>query len=60
MGNTSQVLELPLQVAVRLFSVRYIIKVDDDSYVRLDRLAVAVGQWQAFGAGAQPYGMFSS
>ena len=28
---------------------------DDDNYVRLDRLAVAVRQWEDIGAGAQPF-----
>ena len=41
------------EVVAQQFSVQYVIKVDDDSYVRLDRLAIAVGQWQAMGAGAR-------
>ena len=41
------------EVVAQHFSVQYVIKVDDDSYVRLDRLAIAIGQWQAVGAGAQ-------
>ena len=40
------------EVVAQHFSVQYVIKVDDDSYVRLDRLAIAIGQWQAMGAGA--------
>ena len=28
---------------------------DDDNYVRLDRLAVAVRQWEDIGAGAKPF-----
>lgn len=39
------------EVVAQHFSVQYVVKVDDDSYVRLDRLAIAVGQWQAMGAG---------
>ena len=39
------------EVVAQHFTVQYVIKVDDDSYVRLDRLAIAVGQWQAAGAG---------
>jgi len=42
------------EVVAAQFSARYVVKVDDDSYVRLDRLAVALGQWQAMGAGARP------
>ncbi|KAK9834060.1 hypothetical protein WJX81_006707 [Elliptochloris bilobata] len=38
------------EVVAQHFSVQYVIKVDDDSYVRLDRLAIAIGQWQAIGA----------
>ena len=34
-----------------LYSVKYVVKVDDDSYVRLDRLTIALGQWADVGAG---------
>ena len=33
------------------FEADCVIKVDDDNYVRLDRLAVALGQWSNMGAG---------
>lgn len=42
------------EVVSQQFNVQYVVKVDDDSYVRLDRLAIALGQWQAMGAGAIP------
>lgn len=32
----------------------YIVKIDDDNYVRLDRLAVALRQWKYMGAGMSP------
>lgn len=35
-----------------LYNVNYVIKVDDDSYVRLDRLSIALSQWSNMGAGA--------
>ena len=34
-----------------MYDVNYVIKVDDDSYVRLDRLSIAVSQWANMGAG---------
>ena len=34
-----------------LYSVKYVVKVDDDSYVRLDRLTIALGQWAGMGSG---------
>lgn len=34
-----------------LYDVTYVVKVDDDSYVRLDRLAIALRQWVDRGAG---------
>ncbi len=37
------------------FEVRYLLKVDDDNYVRLDRLAIALGQWADLGAGGCKY-----
>ena len=37
---------------IEQYEARYIIKVDDDNYVRLDRLAIAVRQWDDQGAGA--------
>lgn len=39
------------RMAEEQFDVQYLIKVDDDNYVRLDRLAVALGQWHDLGAG---------
>lgn len=33
------------------YSVKYVVKVDDDSYVRLDRLTIALGQWAEMGSG---------
>ena len=40
------------EVVSSLYSVEYVIKVDDDSYVRLDRLSIALSQWANMGAGA--------
>ena len=37
-----------------LYNVNYVIKVDDDSYVRLDRLSIALSQWASMGAGMLP------
>ena len=37
--------------------MKYVIKVDDDNFVRLDRLAVAVQQWEYFGAGMAPWSL---
>jgi hypothetical protein len=34
-----------------LYDVKYVVKVDDDSYVRLDRLTIALQQWADKGAG---------
>ena len=31
------------------YNVKYVVKVDDDSYVRLDRLTIALGQWAQMG-----------
>lgn len=42
------------QLVYEQYNVKYVIKVDDDNYVRLDRLAVAVQQWEYFGAGVAP------
>ena len=42
------------QLVIEQYNARYIIKVDDDNYVRLDRLAIAVRQWEDIGAGAAP------
>ena len=39
------------EVVSNLYNVNYVIKVDDDSYVRLDRLSIAVSQWANMGAG---------
>ncbi|KAK9840978.1 hypothetical protein WJX81_003632 [Elliptochloris bilobata] len=38
------------QLVIEQYNARYIIKVDDDNYVRLDRLAIAVRQWEESGA----------
>ena len=43
------------QLVIEQYNARYIIKVDDDNYVRLDRLAIAVRQWEDIGAGAAPF-----
>lgn len=40
------------EVVSNLYDVNYVIKVDDDSYVRLDRLSIALSQWANMGAGA--------
>jgi galactosylxylosylprotein 3-beta-galactosyltransferase len=39
------------EVVSSLYNVDYVIKVDDDSYVRLDRLSLALSQWAQMGAG---------
>ena len=38
--------------AAGIYEADYIIKVDDDAFLRLDRLPHAVGQWRQLGAGA--------
>ena len=43
------------QLVIEQYNARFIIKVDDDNYVRLDRLAIAVRQWEDIGAGAVPF-----
>ena len=43
------------EVVSSLYSVEYVVKVDDDSYVRLDRLSIALSQWANMGAGALTY-----
>lgn len=35
------------------FDIDYLIKVDDDNFVRLDRLAIATHQWDEEDAGKQ-------
>ena len=40
------------EVVSSLYNVDYVVKVDDDSYVRLDRLSIALSQWANMGAGA--------
>lgn len=40
------------KLAEEQFDAQFIIKIDDDNYVRLDRLAHALGQWVDLGAGA--------
>ena len=37
--------------AAKMFDTEYIVKVDDDAFVRLDRLSHAVDQWRRLGAG---------
>jgi galactosylxylosylprotein 3-beta-galactosyltransferase len=39
------------KIAEEEFSADYVIKMDDDNYVRLDRLAHALDQWAQLGAG---------
>ena len=39
------------KMAEEQFDVHFLIKVDDDNYVRLDRLALALAQWQTLEAG---------
>ena len=36
------------------FDIDYLIKVDDDNFVRLDRLSIATHQWDEENAGLQP------
>lgn len=33
------------------YKADYVVKIDDDNYVRLDRLAVAIRQWNYLGTG---------
>lgn len=40
------------EIVSKLYHVNYVVKVDDDSYVRLDRLSIAMSQWTQMGAGA--------
>ncbi len=40
------------EVVSSLYNVDYVVKVDDDSYVRLDRLSIALSQWASMGSGA--------
>ncbi len=42
------------EVVSSLYNVEYVVKVDDDSYVRLDRLTIALAQWTQMGAGGHP------
>lgn len=39
------------KVVEEQYDAQYVLKVDDDNYVRLDRLAVALSQWADSGAG---------
>lgn len=39
------------RLAEERFEADYVIKIDDDNFVRLDRLAIALGQWSDMGAG---------
>ncbi len=41
------------------FDIDYLIKVDDDNFVRLDRLAIATHQWDEENAGVQPQSALS-
>ena len=40
-----------LRMATTLFDAEYIVKADDDVYLRLDRLPLAIKQWRSRGAG---------
>lgn len=40
-----------LQEVTLQFDADYIVKVDDDVYMRVDRLPLAINQWKEFGAG---------
>ena len=41
------------RLAEEQFEAEFVIKVDDDNYVRLDRLTHAIDQWNDLGAGAR-------
>ncbi len=41
------------KVVEEQYDAQYVLKVDDDNYVRLDRLAIALDQWTDMGAGQQ-------
>ena len=41
------------KLAEEQFDAEFVIKVDDDNYVRLDRLTHAIDQWNGLGAGAR-------
>lgn len=43
------------KVVSKKFNADYVVKIDDDNYVRLDRLAVAIRQWQFLGTGASGF-----
>ena len=40
-----------LKLVTSLYDPQYIVKVDDDVYLRPDRLPYAVKQWTTFGSG---------
>ena len=47
---TDKTLEF-LRTATKLYDVRYIVKVDDDVFLRVDRLPHAFKQWDEIHAG---------
>lgn len=49
-GETFKLVALWEAIAERV-KAKYIIKADDDSYVRMDRLVQAISQWDTMGAG---------
>eukprot|EP00884_Botryococcus_braunii_P015751 jgi/Botrbrau1/285/Bobra.0022s0253.1 len=49
-GETLKLVALWETIAKRV-KAKYIIKADDDSYVRMDRLVQAISQWDTMGAG---------
>ena len=42
------------KIAEEQFDAEYVIKADDDNYVRLDRMVHALQQWKDLGAGQPP------
>lgn len=42
-----------LRAVASQYSPRYIVKADDDVYLRVDRLPYAIKQWTAFKSGTQ-------
>jgi hypothetical protein len=42
----------------KAYRADYIVKIDDDNYVRLDRLAVAIRQWKYMGAGTKLFSQY--
>jgi hypothetical protein len=42
------------ELAAQHYKAKYVIKAEDESYIRMDRLVQAVAQWDRLGAGQGP------